>query len=129
MSTRAQIIITDGNDELWFYRHSDGYPEGVMPTLGKFLQWVKEGRIRDNVEQSAGWLVLIGAKEYSKELRFRNGEIEQKEKENLFEPGKADDAMGWKCGAYEPCCPVVHGDIEYLYTVDLRMKTITCKEV
>jgi len=125
MSTRAQIIITDGQDELWFYRHSDGYPEGTMPTLEKFLSWVKEGRIRDNVEQAAGWLILIGAKEYSHEYKLDvNGKLGRVDKENLFEPG-SDPMMGWKCGAYEPCCPVVHGDIEYLYTVDLKKKAVT----
>ena len=130
MSTRAQIIITDGQDELWFYRHSDGYPEGTMPTLEKFLSWVKEGKIRNNVEQAAGWLVLIGAKEYSTELVSSSaGKSEWKEKENLFEPPEGDRMTGWKCGAYEPCCPEMHGDIEYLYTVDLKKLKITHKEV
>lgn len=64
MSTRANIIITDGQDKLFFYRHSDGYPSGTLPTLNLFLEWVKVGKIRDNVQQAAGWLILIGANEY-----------------------------------------------------------------
>jgi len=109
MSTRAQIIIKDSDSELWFYRHSDGYPEGTMPTLNKFLEWVKSGRIRDNVEQSAGWLIIIGANEYGNKN---------------YEPGN-DRFMGWKVGAYEPSIPEKHDDIEYLYTIDLVKKEIT----
>jgi hypothetical protein len=63
MSTRSQIIIKDGYTEQWFYRHSDGYPQENMPELYKFMSWVNEGKIRNNVEQSCGWLVLLGAKE------------------------------------------------------------------
>lgn len=134
MSTRAQIIITDGHDDLWFYRHSDGYPEGTMPTLEKFLDYVKQGKIRDNTEQAAGWLVLIGAQEYDqiydfeKQIKGKLGELKYHKKtmKEFFEP--QGGMSGWKCGAYEPCLPEEHGDIEYLYEVNLKTKTITYKE-
>jgi hypothetical protein len=109
MSTRAQIIIKDSYSELWFYRHSDGYPEGTLPSLEQFLGYVKDGVIRDNAEQAAGWLILIGANEEDYKTEF---------------PPKQ-----WEVGAYEPCENVLHGDIEYLYTVDLVSKTITYKQV
>jgi hypothetical protein len=64
MSTRANIIIKDKYGQLIFYRHSDGYPEGALPTLKKLMSWVKDGKIRDNVDQASGWLILIGAEEY-----------------------------------------------------------------
>jgi hypothetical protein len=112
MSTRAQIIIRDGfGDELWFYRHSDGYPEGTLPTLEKFLDLVKSGKIRDNAEQSAGWIIIIGHDEY-KEYHCEYPEI-----------------TDWKVGAYEPCSPIEHRDIEFLYTVDLVKKEITYKAI
>jgi len=79
MSTRAQIKITDSfGQELWFYRHSDGYPDGTLPTLQKFLDWVKAGKIRDNVEQAAGWLILIGAEEYGKTMITKQEHHRQK---------------------------------------------------
>jgi hypothetical protein len=110
MSTRANIIITDGYDTLFFYRHSDGYPEGVTPTLNKFLNMVKGGVIRDNAMQSAGHLILLGHEEYK-------------------EQGLLDsDYMRWKVGAYEPTTGL-HGDIEYLYTIDLEQKTLTTERV
>lgn len=116
MSTRAQIIIKDGYDELWFYRHSDGYPEGVKPTLDRFCEWVNANKIRANVEQAAGWLILLGVKEYDKDYDgpppFR-----KKTTKRLFEPGKPGSCAGWKVGAYEPSSPVLHGDIEHLYVI------------
>ena len=131
MRTRAQIIIKDGYGELWFYRHSDGYPEGTMPTLEKFLSWVKEGRIRDNVDQSAGWLIMIGAKENGYDIDYLSKTFEKIEKpaQKIMEPGHDIHLNGWKVGSYEPCRPVLHGDIEYLYTIDLKDKTITIKEI
>ena len=107
MSTRANIIITDSDDELIFYRHSDGYPEGTLPTLQKFIDWVKVGLIRDNVGQAAGWLILIGAEEYRDHCSYPP------------QPG----IYGWKCGAYEPTC-YIHSDIEFLYVVDLAAKVV-----
>jgi hypothetical protein len=125
MSTRCNIIITDGEDQLIFYRHSDGYPEGALPTLKKFMQWVKEGKIRDNVEQSAGWLILIGAKEYDS-VYIGGGKRELKQ--TLTEPNSSDTFSGWQCGAYEPATSI-HGDIEWLYTLNLSKLTITVQEV
>lgn len=101
MSTRANIIIESRGEYLIFYRHSDGYPEGTLPSLNEFLDLVKKGVIRDNVSQAAGWLILIGHQEY----------------EGSYPPKE------WKVGAYEPTYRI-HGDIEYLYILDLREKTI-----
>ena len=106
MSTRANIIIKDRHSKLWFYRHSDGYPEGTMPTLEKFLQYVKDGKIRNNVGQAAGWLIIIGHDEYGSQTPDEN----------------------WEVGAYEPTTGQ-HGDIEYLYTIDLQALTIEVLEV
>lgn len=104
MSTRCNVLIKDGYSEIWIYRHSDGYPSGVHPTLSEFIQHIINGTIRDNPGQSAGWLILLGAKEY-----------------NISVPAKG--MSGWKCGAYEPTTGE-HGDIEYLYTVDLENRTV-----
>ena len=106
MSTRANIIIKDNNSKLFFYRHSDGYPEGTMPTLEKFLNLVKEKRIRSNVNQASGWLILIGAEEYGKSLK------------SLRENPADINMINWEVGAYEPTTGI-HGDIDYLYIIDL----------
>lgn len=121
MSTRANIVVTDSDtwgNPIWFYRHSDGYPEGAMPTLQKFMEWVREGRIRNNAGQAAGWLVLIGAAEYDTFYTVADG---RKKKPTLMQPVSGE----WKAGAYEPTRGL-HGDIEYLYVVDVEAKTIKC---
>lgn len=128
MSTRAQIIVKDERQELWFYRHSDGYPDGALPLLEKFLNYVKDGSIRVNVEQAGGWLILLGADEYNEKYDSKSGKFVKKE--TLVVPNKEDLCAGWKCGSIEPCaCNRQHDDIQYLYTVNLVDKTITWQAV
>jgi len=109
MGTRCNINITDANgSELWIYRHSDGYPEQVLPQLNELMNKVKEGLLRDNVSQFTGWLIVIGNKEYN---RTRN-------------LPKRQGFNSWKCGAYEPTTGE-HGDIDFMYWVNLEHKTVT----
>jgi hypothetical protein len=119
MSTRANIVVKDGSgDELIFYRHSDGYPEGALPTLQRFLDCVKSGAIRDNVGQAAGWLIVFGRQEYAE------GESDWNKSFRQGEPtGENPGGYGWKVGAIEPTTGI-HGDIEWLYVIDLKAKTI-----
>ena len=119
MSTRCNIKLVDkypnGDEEvIWLYRHSDGYPSGVHPTLSKFIKNIDEGKIRDNVSQSAGWLILFGADEYGQDW----GTDEKYSREEVLNP-----VHDWKCGAYEPTTGE-HGDIEYLYVIDFKKKTV-----
>jgi hypothetical protein len=129
MSTRMNVLIKDDYRKLWFYRHSDGYPEGAMPTLQAFINLVRSGKIRDNVSQSAGWLVVLGCIEYQ---TIPSGLFEQSKKKSWDRDDKAVDKSianlspkDWKVGSIEPTRGI-HGDIEYLYVVDLKAKTITC---
>lgn len=110
MSTRACVVVKDDHDHLVFYRHSDGYPRGVFPTLSAFIESLKKGCIRDNVTQSAGWLIHLGSIEY-----------------NTFGlPKSKENSRGWKVGAYEPT-PDIHSDIEYLYVIDLSQREVFFK--
>ena len=114
MSTRANIIIEDKSDKLYFYRHSDGYPETTMESLKEFVNMYKD-QLRGNVSQSAGFLILKGAIEYG-----FTGDITKPD-------GGEYEFNKWKVGAYEPTT-AVHGDIEYLYTIDLVNKELKCYE-
>jgi len=127
MSTHTNVILKEGDEKLFFYRHSDGYPEGTMPSLNIFMDWLKSGDIRDNTNQCAGWLVIIGAIEYNSLPKYKttsrkgyDGEIEEDSDISTIETPK-----DWKVGAYEPTTGI-HGDIEYLYVIDLDKKTIDC---
>jgi hypothetical protein len=114
MSTRANILFTDEyGDKQWYYRHSDGYPEVTAKSLQTFVRWVVSGKIRDNISQGSGWLIILGNREYAKDDMCG------------LEP-RSEGYSGWKVGAYEPTTDQ-HGDIEWLYTVDLKEKTVTVK--
>tara|TARA_R110002096_G_scaffold171290_3_gene344020 strand:+ start:1054 stop:1395 length:342 start_codon:yes stop_codon:yes gene_type:complete len=113
MTTRCNIKITDDyGGELWFYRHSDGYPKSVMTTLEPLMDKLRKGLLRDNVGQFAGWLIVIGHYEY---------------KDDSFDE-EDYPLIGWKCGAYEPTTGQ-HGDIDYLYHIDLSRKSLMFERV
>ena len=118
MSTRANIIIKEGSEKLFFYRHSDGYPECTMPSLNIFLKWLKDGKIRADVMQGSAWLILLGAMEYNTIPKFET-------KDGYAKIETISDPADWKAGAYEPTLGI-HGDIEFLYIIDLSTKTIKC---
>lgn len=122
MSTRANIVIKDNYGKLFFYRHSDGYPEGTLPTLNKFMEWVKKGKIRDNATQAAGWLIILGALEYDTLPEAPKNTDKYGSNVEVSEIKEPND---WKAGAYEPTTGI-HGDIDYLYVVDLAKKSVKC---
>lgn len=129
MSTRCNVVITDGHSTLWFYRHSDGYPLVTATSLKTFLRWRIEGKIRDNVGQAAGWLVLLGAMEYQtlpRDTFSQHGKKYRDRDDNAINAMLGTfSPVDWKCGAYEPTTGE-HGDIEYLYVIDLAAKEIRC---
>jgi hypothetical protein len=112
MSTRAAVIFKDSDSELYFYRHSDGYPEVTGEDLKNFVEGYKT-HLRNNIGQSAGHLIVRGHNEYKKE-------------------GLLDyEHYDWKVGAYEPSPygPDQYGDLEYIYTIDLTEMKLTYKKV
>ncbi len=112
MGTRCNILITDAaGEKLWIYRHSDGYPEQVLPQLEELMEKVKQGLLRDNVGQFTGWLIVIGNKEY---------------KRTRCLPTNDKEWQSWKCGAYEPTTGR-HGDIDYLYRINLETQSVSCE--
>ena len=146
MSTRCNVVFVDhstrprniegGRKPIVFYRHSDGYPDGVQKTLDTFCEWMREGRIRDNASQSAGWLLLLGVKEYAAERDGFSGKFSKSSTHSLYgemyvdtelqemEPCTIDGEggySGWKVGAYEPT-PGIHSDIDFLHVIDLVSK-------
>ena len=112
MATRCNIrVIEDEHREMWFYRHCDGYPSSVLPSLEPLMEGLRNGQLRANLSQFAGWIIVTGHHEYfddEEEVAYR----------------KEIGYQQWKCGAYEPTTGQ-HGDIDYLYTLDLRNKTLT----
>lgn len=113
MSTRSNIVIkklnkeTNELDYCQLYHHHDGYPEGVGAELQEILNEVLGKSKEEQAEilatpLSLGNYIEILDTSYENETR-------------------TDDLNGRKLW--------LHGDIEYLYTIDLDKKTITCYEV
>ena len=117
MGTRANIKVIDTRceDVLWFYKHEDGDPNSMLPLLKKFMLKIVNGKLRDNVCQAAGWLVLFGRNEMLASIR------------RLRKKGFDVSGSEWKIGYIQPTTDQ-HSDIEFLYTLDLNNKTISvCK--
>ena len=128
MSTRANIVIQNRrySEMQVFYRHCDGYPDrcdgnsGPIPLdLDRLCDWIREGRLRDNVGQMSGWLVVLGHMDQH-ESRKRWDWIDQEE--NVLGSPEGD----WKVGHYEPSAWGIHGDVEYVYVLDLDSITWSC---
>lgn len=123
MSTRANIIIKDQYNTLYFYRHSDGYPGRTGADLIEFVKDYQSGAMRLAAMQSAGWLIVRGHFEYkSAEPEYDRPATtgpRPNVKENRF--------SAWKVGAYEPTTEI-HGDVEYVYTIDLVEQTLSCSK-
>ena len=118
MSTRCNILLKDKSGaELWFYRHYDGYPDNIMPDLKRFMGWVKNGHLRDNVNQAGGWIIAMGLPPLDGLTGGLTPEIPRN-----------DPHSTWKIGHYEPTTEQ-HGDINWLYTLDLAAKTIEKEEI
>lgn len=120
MSTRANIVLKDQHEKLFFYRHSDGYPEVTRDnSLSIFMDWLNRGLIRPNVGQASGWLIIIGANEYDYDWKHSQC-ISKNSVLNQYNPTH----VGWKVGAYEPTTGI-HGDVEWVYEINLVSKTLT----
>lgn len=119
MSTRCRIdFIVKWTDDAGkehverrcIYRHSDGYPEGVIPDLCEFLKW-NAGRNGD-VEYTAANFVY-----WSK----RNFETYLKDGERWNDVnGNSISHIGFGVCA-EDCW---HGDLEYYYEVFAESNTV-----
>jgi hypothetical protein len=85
MSTRSQIGFYKNKEQSFdepdvlIYKHSDGYPEGVIPLLKEFCKMFKERRGLDDTEYAGAWYVyeLINEhvnhmKEFKKETNYTN---------------------------------------------------------
>lgn len=103
MSTRTNIVIKRGNELVQLYHHADGYPSGVGKDLQDGFALMKS-EINGNDMLCAlkspmvFWLCLKNFIRYS----------------NTYE----DDGRSLQ----------LHGDIEYVYVIDLCDKSITCYE-
>ena len=132
MSTRCNILVKDEHSQQWFYRHSDGYPSETAESLKRFVRWMVEGKARRNVVQGSPWLIVLGNTETNEMLakirednKKRKGTMKFSDTHEAYGGGTepCGGSGGWKVGSYE-ITDGEHGDIEYLYTIDLHKGTV-----
>lgn len=117
MSTRCQIGFYRSKEapigkwEALLYRHSDGYPDGVLPEIEPFLRWWEVQRGMSDIEYCSARLLQYLCNEYDGASRQIAKEITGKAVDIL---GKNTDYTGILCYGI---CKGFHGDIEYFYKI------------
>lgn len=115
MSTRANIIFKDKVATLYFYRHSDGYPDVTGADLKEFCTYYYK-HMRKDAMQSAGWLIVHGYQTMkTDDMAFTR------------RYGSQSTGTEWKVGYYEPTSDI-HGDVEYIYVIDLDAMILETRE-
>lgn len=128
MSTRCHIQIKQADGSLYscmIYKHSDGYPDfegcGVMSWLPKLVKDFFEDRGDDAEYCVAQILRQEAIKDYcdfEKQIKVNK---KKKLKDSWPSKNLALNYLGWGvCLTSER-----HGDIAYMYTVDLKDGTVT----
>lgn len=106
MSTRCQIAVQD-NENIKIYKHSDGYPDGVIPVLLRRVQSFMEHRGWDPSYLTARILMAFGVEE-----AIRRKEWETHEHDVFRRMAKEPCVLGFGLDTDW------HGDIEFAYVVD-----------
>lgn len=106
MSTRSQIKYKDSASNIYIYKHSDGYPEGVLPVLVPFVQEFFKHRGDDEAYFLAQCVRRFAIEDAKRDAVFAS----QFPSDARF--AKTFEFLGWGLDCEE------HGDIEYLYEVD-----------
>ena len=104
MSTRCSITIADKNNSYRIYRHSDGYPEGVLSDLKLMLQNYDRCPLEDPEYFLSNFIFYAKLSHY---LSYRGTEYS---KNKFWELGY---------GVCEPNCE--HEDLNYRYTLNDKL--------
>ncbi len=128
MSTRSHIAFyADQDDKLedfqaLLYRHSDGYPSGVLPDIMPFLAWWITARGIEDIEYCSARLLQYLANNYDESsVRFlieseKRGSASAKEE--LAEIQQFTGILGHGISKQ------FHWDIEYLYAITPQGVTV-----
>jgi len=131
MSTRCQLRFTEkGSDRVaQIYRHSDGYPEGILPDL-KHLQELLHatGTQHDASYTAAQFLLADKLRGIERLFRSQDGQHEAYPASVI----QLLDVEAWQeistspnyllgHGVENPSCGI-HGDEEYIYVIELPLR-------
>lgn len=106
MSTRSQIKLKNSTDNIHIYKHSDGYPEGVLPVLVPFVKDFMENRGYDECYLLAQIIRRFAIVQHLEDIAF------DLKHPNLPKTNHMYSFLGWGLDCEK------HGDIQYLYEID-----------
>ena len=106
MSTRSQIKLKESTDNIHVYKHSDGYPEGVLPVLVPFVKEFMASRGYDECYLLAQVVRRFAVTDYLDQKLF------EERHPQLSPHDTTRDFLGWGLDCEK------HGDIDYLYEID-----------
>jgi hypothetical protein len=128
MSTRSQLRFTDeGTDRVaQVYRHSDGYPESVVPLLKHLQELLHATGTQEEANYVAAQFIIVDRLRYiQRTFRWKKGLYNDLPDtvEEILSPEtweELDRTPSYLLGhaAEDPSCGI-HGDEEYIYVVEL----------
>lgn len=131
MGTRSQILfrakwkvkneetgeMEDSYQEAQIYRHSDGYPSGVLPDLMDFYNWNK-GR-NEQIDYAAANFIFFEKRK--REEDWCSVEIKRLHKPHNFMECDNNNCESLKIGyGVEKGDHTIHGDEEWLYRITVE---------
>lgn len=137
MSTRSQVefrVIYRGRHEPVFpetvgkewerierrtiYRHSDGYPSGILPDLIGFIRW-NNGRMDDAEYTAANWIFYNKREDEERYTEYaKKGQLSYKKGSKFNWRDQGSDGNGHLKLGFGVCNnDELHGDIEYYYRI------------
>lgn len=108
MSTRCQIKMKNSEFNIYIYKHSDGYPEDVIPRLKAVVDiFIQQNRLDDESYFLAQCVRHMAMQDYKRE---------QQDPWYIKNPERSSEYnyLGWGLDC------IRHDDIEYLYEVDTK---------
>lgn len=103
MSTRSQIRYRNSENNILIYKHSDGYPSGVLPLLIPFVEDFFKSRGDDECYFLAQCIRHFAVEDFKRETE-KDGD------DSVF--ATPYRFLGWGLDCAQ------HGDVDYLYEVD-----------
>jgi len=122
VSTRCSITAKDPWGRYRIYRHSDGYPTGVVPDL--YLVWTKNTR-HDAEYFLANFVFYSKLRTYLVAKKFVT--LDKEPFKDYIEAIKAFRSWELGYGVCRPDCK--HGDLEYEYELDTETGNLQIYDV
>lgn len=125
MTTRAMITITENmnmedieDNDIYLYIHGDGYPEALGEEIKEFLSYDGAKNLIGDKEYMLAWLLKKIMDDYVKAM------IDFDKQNSLFGLDEENPLPSMKNFNGYGISSEMHGDISYLYVIDMASKCL-----